>query len=118
MENQKSYFHDRVVLLLIALIVILVVIGMSLILLRFDVSKNPTTIVAWRPNVTGSSYVSGKPVDIYLMALFMAVAALSAVILGARTYHVKRYISLFVLSGSVLLLLLATIVSNALISLQ
>jgi hypothetical protein len=118
MENSKKYFHDRVVLLLMAIIAVLVVVGVSLILLRFDVSKNPTTIVAWRPNVTGASYQSGKPIDIYAMAIFMVAAALAAIVLGARTYQVKRYISLFVLGCSVLLLLLATIVSNSLISLQ
>lgn len=118
MEQSKKYFNDRLVLLLMAIIAVLLVVGVSLILLRFDVSKNPTTIVAWRPNVTGASYVSGKPIDIYAMAVFMVVAALAAIVLGARTYQVKRYISLFVLSASVLILLLATIVSNALISLQ
>lgn len=118
MENSKNFLHDRVVLLLIAVIAVLLVVGVSLIMLRFDVSKNPTTIVAWRPNVTSSSYLSGKPIDIYAMAVFMGITALAATVLSARTYQVKRYISLFVLGGSVLLLLLATIVSNALISLQ
>lgn len=118
MEQSQKFLHDRLVLLLLAVIAVLVVVGVSLIMLRFDVSKNPTTIVAWRPNVTGASYQSGKPIDIYAMAVFMVLAALAAIILGVRTYQVKRYISLFVLSASVLLLLLATIVSNSLISLQ
>lgn len=118
MDLPKKFFHDRVVLFLTTALALLVVVGIALILLRFDLSKNPTTIVAWRPNVSGASYLSGKPIDIYAMAVFMVVTAISAVIIGARTYEIKRYISLFVLSTSVLLLVLATIVSNALISLQ
>ena len=65
MEVPKKFLHDRLVLLLITLISILVVIGVSIVLLRFDVSRNPTTIVAYRPNVTGTQYLSGKPIDIY-----------------------------------------------------
>lgn len=118
MEFPKKFFHDRVILFLTTSIVILTVVGISLILLRFDVSKNPITIVAWRPNITGSSYLSGKPFDIYVMAIFMAMVSLLAIILGARTYEVKRQISIFIMGSSVFLLILATIVSNALISLQ
>lgn len=118
MEQPAKFFHDRLVLLLLTATAVLLVVGVSLILLRFDVTKNPTTIIAWRPNVTGASYQSGKPIDIYAMAAFMGITALASVILGLRTYSVKRYISLFVLASSLLLLLLATIVSNSLISLQ
>lgn len=118
MELPKKYWHDRVVLLLIMLLAVLLVVGVALVLLRFDISKNPTTIVAYRPNISGASYQSGKPIDIYSMAIFMVFIAVSAVVLSARVYLLKRYLSVFILAGSVLLLLLATIVSNSLISLQ
>lgn len=118
MELPKKYLHDRLVLLFIMLLALLLVVGVSLVLLRFDLSKNPTTIVAYRPNVSGASYQSGKPIDIYSMAVFMAVTAVGAVILSARVYALKRHLSVFILASSVFLLLLATIVSNSLISLQ
>ncbi len=118
MELPKKYLHDRLVLLLITLLAVLVVIGVSLVLLRFDLSKNPTTIVAYRPNISGASYQSGKPIDIYSMAVFMVVTAGAAVILSARVYMLKRYLSVFILASSAFLLILATIVANSLISLQ
>ncbi|OGL34467.1 hypothetical protein A3F05_02525 [Candidatus Saccharibacteria bacterium RIFCSPHIGHO2_12_FULL_47_17] len=118
METTRQFFHDRLVLLLTAAIAVMLVVGVSLILFRFDVSKNPTTIVAWRPNISGASYQSGKPIDIYALAVFMAVTACAAIVLGARTYQIKRYISIFVLASSLLLIILTTIVANALISLQ
>lgn len=118
MELPKKFLHDRLVLLSITLLSVLLVIGVSLVLLRFDLSKNPTTIVAYRPNISGASYQSGKPIDIYSMAVFMAVVAIGAVILSARVYMLKRYLSVFILASSVFLLILATIVSNSLISLQ
>lgn len=118
MEISKKFLHDRLVLGLITLLSILVVVGISLVFLRFDLSKNPTTIVAYRPNISGSSYQSGKPIDIYSLAAFMAVTAAGAVILGAKVYTVRQSITFFVLGSAVFLLIMATIVSYALISLQ
>ncbi len=118
MELPKKFLHDRLVLLSITLLAVLLVVGVSLVLLRFDLSKNPTTIVAYRPNVSGASYQSGKPIDIYSMAVFMAITAAGAVILSARVYNLKRYLSIFILASSVFLLILSTIVANSLISLQ
>lgn len=118
MDVTRKYLHDRVVLGLIAVISVVAAIGISLVLLRFDISKNPTTIVAYRPSISGSSYQSGQPIDIYALAAFMAITAVGSVFLGARVYGARRAIAIFLLAGSVLLLLLATIVSNSLISLQ
>ena len=86
MEVPKKYLHDRLILLLITLIGILVVIGVSLVLLRFDPNKNPTTVVAYRPS--------------------------------ARAYLVRRFVAIFLLASTAFLLLIATIVANALISIQ
>lgn len=118
MELPKNFLRDRVVLILVTLISILVVIGVSVVLLRFDVSKNPTTIVAYRPNISGASYQSGKPIDIYSLAIFMVVTSVAGVILSAKIYSVRHSISVFILSSTAFLLVLATIVSYALISLQ
>jgi hypothetical protein len=118
MELPKKFLHDRAVLILITLVSALLVIGVSLVLLRFDVSKNPTTIVAYRPNISGSAYQSGKPIDIYAIALFMIVTAAAAVFISARVYSVRQALSTFILASTVFLLILATIVANALISLQ
>ena len=118
MEIPKKFLHDRLVLLLMTLLAILLVVGVSVILLRFDLSKNPTTIVAYRPNITGTQYQSGKAIDIYSLALFMLLTAGASVVLGARIYNLRRSASLFIMAGAAFLLLLATIVANALISLQ
>lgn len=110
--------HDRLVLLLITLICVLAVIGVSVVLLRFDVSRNPTTIVGYRPNVSGTIYQSGKPIDIYSLAIFMVFTSVAAIFLAAKTYLVRRFVSVFILSSTVFLLLLSTIVANSLISIQ
>lgn len=118
MELPKRYLHDRVVLLLLAALGALVVIGVSLVLLKFDAAKNPATIAEYRQNLSGSGYLSGKPADIYLLALFMLVSGPISLLLSAKAYHLHRYISVLILAAAVLVLLLGIIVSNALISLQ
>src|SRR5581483_5047949 len=101
MEIPKKFLHDRLVLLLITLMTVLVVVGVSIVLLRFDVSRNPTTVVAYRPNVSGTQYLSGKPIDIYSMAIFMVFTSVVAVALAARIYAVKRPAAMFVLASTV-----------------
>ena len=110
--------HDRVILVLVTLIAMLTVIGVSFVLIRFDASRNPTTTVAYRPNITGAQYQSGKPIDIYSLAIFMLVTAAMAIFLSSQTYNIRRYLSVFMLSAQVYLLIMVIIVSNALISLQ
>lgn len=118
MEIPKKYLHDRAVLLLIAIIAGLVVIGVSVVLLRFDVSRNPATVVAYRPNISGTQYISGKPIDIYSIALFMVLISVAAIALSARIYEFKKPAAMFLLASTVFLLILSTIVANSLISIQ
>jgi hypothetical protein len=118
MEIPKKFLHDRTVLLLITIISLVVVIGVSVVLLRFDASKNPTTTVAYRPSIVGSQYQSGKPIDIYSMAVYMLVTAVIGVFLSARIYKIRHYLSIFLLSSTALLLILAIRVSWSLINLQ
>jgi hypothetical protein len=117
-EIPKKFLHDRMVLLLITVLSILVVIGVSVVLLRFDLSRNPTTIVSYRPNVSGNQYISGKPIDIYSMAIFMIVTSAAAIVISARVYIAKRPAAIFLLSSTIFLLILSTIVANSLISIQ
>ncbi len=118
MDLPKRYLHDRLVLGLLTAIAALTVIGVSLVFIRFDASRNPTTTVAYRPNITGSQYQSGKPIDIYSLALFMVITAVMAILISSRIYIVRRYLAVFMLLAQTFLLVLAIIVSNALISLQ
>jgi len=114
----KKFLHDRLVLLLVTVIAVLVVVGVSVVLLRFDVSRNPTTVVAYRPNVSGTQYLSGKPIDIYSLAIFMILTSAAAILISSRIYVVKKPAALFLLSSTVLLLILSTVVANSLISIQ
>jgi hypothetical protein len=118
MDTPKKFLHDRFVLLFLTMTAALVVIGLSVVLLRFDVSKNPTTIVAYRPNVSGAAYQSGKPIDVYALAVYMAISAIAAIILSSRIYAQRRSIAMFILASDVFLLILAIRVAWSIISIQ
>lgn len=118
MEISKKFLHDRLVLLLITALATLTAIGVSTVLIRFDVSKNPTTTAAYRQNLVGIYYQSGKPIDIYALAIFMIFSAAAAVVLAYRTYNLRKQISVMLLAMSNFLVILAIIIANALISIQ
>lgn len=118
MDKSKKFLHDRLVLLLITTLAALTSIGVISVLIRFDVSKNPTTTAAYRQNLVGIYYQSGKPIDIYALAIFMVFTAVAAVLLAYRTYNLRRQIAAFLLASANFLLILAIIVANALISIQ
>lgn len=118
MDTSRKFLHDRLVLVLVTLVAGLSAIGVSSVLVRFDVSKNPTTTAAYRQNLVGIYYQSGKPIDIYSLAIFMIITALAGIVLGYRVYGLRRHISIFLLAAANFLLLLAIIVANALISIQ
>ena len=113
MEVSKRFLHDRVALALMTVISILVVVGVSIILLRFDPARSTTTIVAYRQN--NFSYSPGRPIDIYAIAIFMLLISVTSVILSARIYPIRRSISIFILGTTVFLLILAAIVANSII---
>ena len=113
MEISKKFLHDRIVLSLVTIISILVVIGVSIVFLRFDAARSSTTIVAYRQN--NFSYVPGKPTDVYSLAIFMIFIATAAVLLSARIYPIRRSLALFVLGSTVFLLVLSAIVANSII---
>lgn len=115
MDLPKRFLHDRIVLLLVTLMAVILAIGVSAVLIRFDISKNPTTIVS-HSSVYGDK--AGKPIDIYSLALFMVVIAAAGVFLSARVYSLRRSIALFVLSSSNFLLILALRVSWSIINKQ
>src|SRR5690349_1106895 len=113
MENVRKFLHDRVILGLVTLIAILLVIGVSIVLLRFDAGNSSTTIVAYRQN--SISIASGKAIDIYSLAIYMLLISGAGIWLASRIYPIRRSIAVFLLAATVFLLILSAIVSNSLI---
>jgi hypothetical protein len=117
-EISRKFLYDRLVLLLITLLSALTAVGVCSVLIRFDVSKNPTTTAAYRQNLVGIYYQSGKPIDIYILAIFMILTAGAGMLLAYRVYNLRRQIAIMLLTAANFLLIISIIVANALISIQ
>lgn len=115
MHIPKKYFHDRIVLLLLTANTFIAILLSLLILLRLDGGRADGYIVQYRANLGLSGFKTGSATTLVSFIVFAAVVLGMNTILSIRTYHVRRYLSVAVLSMASLLLVVTLIVSNALL---
>jgi hypothetical protein len=118
MPIPKKYLHDKFVLLLVSVNIFLALFCVVLILLRMGVGQSAGYIVQYRQNLGISAFKTGSATAIISFILFVALAAATNIVLSIRTYHLRRELTLAILGLGALLLLLAVIVSNALLVLR
>jgi hypothetical protein len=114
----KSYFQDRLVLLLLSVNVFLTFLAGLLVLFRVGSSANSGFIVQYRASLGISAFKTGSVLNLLSFIGFAVVVLTVHAFLSWKTYHIRRQLSLTILSLSVLLLLLCIIVSNALLALR
>lgn len=118
MHIPKKYLHDKFVLLLISINAFLAFLCIVLVLLRAGLGQGVDGyIVEYRANLGLSAFQKGSIISIFGFVLFAILTFGINVLLSIRIYHLRRSLSLAVLGLGVLLLLLAIIVSNALLAL-
>lgn len=118
MSSEQKYFHDRVVLLLLSISTFLVILASLLVLLRLDGGRNEGYIIQYRANLGIAAYKAGSVSELVSFALFLIIVLVLSVVLSMRVYDVHRQFSITVLSMGLLLIILAFIVSNALLVLR
>lgn len=119
MHIPKKYLHDKFALLLASTNVFLAFLCITLILLRGGIVGQGSEgyIVQYRANLGLSAFEKGSVVPILSFILFVIVVAAVNILLSLRTYSLRRALSLGILALGALVLLLAVIVSNALLTL-
>jgi len=75
-------------------------------------------IIQYRSNLGITAFKTGNVVNVLSFIVFAVLIAVVHTILSIKTYHIKRELSVMILSFGILLLLIATIVSNALLVLR
>ena len=116
MQIPKTYVHDRLILLLASGNIFLAFLCIVLILLRGGIGQGVEGyIVEYRANLGLNAFHKGSVVPIISFILFAVVTLAVNLILSIRTYHLRRALSLTILGLGALVLLLAIIVSNALL---
>jgi hypothetical protein len=119
MSVPKKYLHDKLVLLLVSINAFLAFLCAALVLLRLGSGQSGGAyIVQYRSNLGISAFKPGSVTALLSFMAYAIVVCVVNVVLSVRTYHLRRQLSVAVLSLGILLLLLALIVSNALLVLR
>jgi len=118
MPITKKYFHDRTILLLLGVNIFLAFLVIVSILFRLQLGGGSGFIVQYRANLGIDQYKAGGLGNLLSFIGFAVVILTTNVLLSHQTYHVRRQLSLLILTLGVLLLLLCVIVSNALLALH
>lgn len=117
MTIPKQYLHDRLILLLASINVFLAFLLTVLTLVRVDTSHS-SYIVQYRANVPIDAFKSGSSSELYGFIAFGLLVLVFHTVVSLRVYLIHRHLSAVVLALGTLLLILAIIVSNALLVLR
>ena len=118
MHIPKKYLHDKLILLLASINAFLALLGTALILLRSGIGEGVDGyIVQYRANLGLSAFQRGGLLPIISFIFFMLLVLFLNIVLSIETYRIRRALSATILWLGALVLLLALIVSNALLAL-
>lgn len=118
MTIPKRYLHDRLVLLLLTVTLFLTVLNSIWILFKLDYGRSAGYIVQYRASLGISAFKTGDATDLVAFIGFSILVLVVHTLLSIKAYHIRREVSVVILSFGVLLLLLALIVGNALLRLR
>jgi hypothetical protein len=119
MPESQKYLHDKLILLLVSGNLFFAFLCTVLIFLRLNLGQGGEGyIVEYRSNLGISAFKTGSLTGILSFVVFSILTVVMGMALSMRAYKIKRELAIAILGSGVLLLLLATIVSNALVVLH
>ncbi len=114
-----KYLHDKLILLLLSANIFLAFLCAALLFLRLNIGQGAEGyIIEYRSNLGISAFRIGGISGLISFAAFAVFLVAANIALSVRTYRIRRELSLSILAAGILLLLLAAIVSNALVVLH
>lgn len=117
MTIPKNFLHDKIVLLLLTIIGFLSVLETILVVLKLNTAGRDHHIIQYRANLGLNQFLPGSGLRIIEFVIFTWLIAGLHLVLSMRVYHVRRQLSVALLTMAVLFILLALIVSNSLLML-
>ncbi len=114
MPNQNRYIHDRLILLLLSVSAFLAIFGSLQIALRLG-GRSGSYIVEYRANLGVSHFKPGGALGPLSFIVFMVLIMLVNTLISIRIYPVRREYAVTILGMGLLLLIIAIVVSNALL---
>lgn len=113
----KKYFQDRPILFLNLIVLFGAAINVIAIVLRINTSQS-LVIVRYQLALGLAGFQRGSVSQLYTFAIAAMLFAAVGVVMGARLYFLKRYLSILILSLTVVILLFNLIVSASILNLQ
>jgi hypothetical protein len=113
----KKYFQDRPILFLNLVVVLGAIINIVAVVLRINTNQS-VAIIRYQVSLGLAGFERASVLQLYSFPVMAALIAIAAVILSARLYNIKRYLSLLILSLSIVALFFNLIVSGAILNLQ
>lgn len=113
----KQYLRDRLVLLIDSLNVFLTFLLIILTILRIG-TNHSSYIIQYRSNASINTFQSGSSIELFSFVVFGLLVLLFHSYISLRVYLIHRQLAVTVLCMGTLLLVLAIIVSNALLMLR
>ena len=118
MHIPKKYIHDKLALFLLSTDVFLAALCSVLVLLRVGIGGSVEGyIVEYRPSLGLNAFHKAGALPIIAFVIFPIMVLVIHGILSIKLYTTHRILSVTILSLGIVLLVAATIVSNALLSL-
>jgi hypothetical protein len=118
MTTTAKYFRDRVVMLLFSTMIFLALALTMFVLLRLSSNHSNGYIVQYRSNLGLDAFQTGGIGGLLSFIGFAVLVPIIHILLSLRTYAIHRQLAIVILALGVLLLVLAIIVSNALLVLR
>jgi hypothetical membrane protein len=116
MTTPTKFFHDRSVLLLLALNSILVITGILLVLFQLDSTKGNTYYIQFRGVSASGEFKTGNAYDMSSFIMFFVISFGISLLISTRIYHERRNLAISTLMMMSVLAVFAIVVSGSLLA--
>lgn len=114
--SPKSFFHDRLILLILSINTFLALALIITALLSIN-DSDAGYIKEFRSDLGLDGYKAGGVIDIVAFAVFSAILYIFQLLAATKIYHIRRHLSLIILLLTLIIYIFSLMVINALLGL-
>ncbi len=118
MAVKRKYYHDHLILLLNSVDIFLGIIVIGLLIVRLASQNHASYFIQYRPILGLNAFQTGSAINLISFGLFALLIMVVNSVLSFKVYLINRHFSIIILLSGALLLLVALLVSNALLGLH
>jgi hypothetical protein len=113
----KTYFHDRLILLILSINTFLAVALVLSALFALN-DSSPVYIREYRSNLGLDGYEAGGIKDVLAFAIFAIIVYIFQIYASIKIFHIRKHISLMILLLTMVIYIFTLLVINALLGLR